>query len=1066
MSALMEIIIKGVDQASTVADKVSGKFVGAASKIDSAHKKATQSTERLSQSYQKMGSSGMSAYARLTSKQQQHYQNLSKSQAKIESLASSGTRMGNLISRGLETANNASNKVRATASKVKSVLEQTRLGSAFISSLESANSKVTAFKAKFDTVKSKITEVGSRIGSSIGRGLDMARSKIDSLNEKLGTMGNIITGAVGMIGMAGIYDLTIGLGMAREQMLTLMTATTGSASAANKLVNQLDQITNKSVVGLSELGNAMNNIKISTGMSTDQLSKIAPTVDKVGQAAILMGKDTTTAQELMTASFRGLNGEFEMLKSNFGITKQTLIDAGWSGAKDDVDGYNAALAKVLDKNLNLDGVMDSTTGKIEKIKKAFRTAGKTIGEQVVPYIEKAAEWFLALTQQFPGLTSGMILVAAGLTGFAIALPVLGSVIGGLKSLAIFLGIVKTEENALTLAQVRNKVATAASTVWSYAKAAALAVVGAAQQAYNFIMAEGTIATKIATAAQWLWNAALAANPVGIVVIAIIALIAILAYLYTSNETVRNAINWLWGALQQLGGYIYGGLLAAWNALVGALGWVWNILVQVGGYVGGVLIAAWNSMTAALAPITAALGRLWAALQQVFGGWFTSKANETNGILGALGGAFGALWDAVSGLASVIGSALAPYIAQLMVGLQILWNFLSGAFSAVWTTLSGVISAFVNYIATFIGLLGDLISGNITATEFMSQAWGAFQEMIGQVLGAVMSGIGTFVIQLIQAATRAAMGMLNSFIEFLPQIPGKFAEFLGFAIGSILKFGFDVMTTLNTLGWQLISWVITTGINFLINLGMWLYQLPGRVWTWLWLTIVKAIAWGVALRAYAIQAGSNFVKNVIQFIQQLPGKIWRLLLAAISYIASFASRAASMARSAGSRIFTGLVGAITGLPGRVWNILMQIYNKLASAGGQLYYAAASLGKQIWDGFKAGLGIHSPSYLEKAIDAIIEKSHTLPIEMKSDAKALEKINWKSGAPGFNGSTNKSTASGDGSKVVEININLKGTPQGNSDIEIAKQLLKGIKDERVLKEINIGLGRINGNIKRSMG
>jgi len=70
-----------------------------------------------------------------------------------------------------------------------------------------------------------------------------------------------------------------------------------------------------------------------------------------------------------------------------------------------------------------------------------------------------------------------------------------------------------------------------------------------------------------TVAQWLWNIAISANPIGIIIIAIIALIAVLGYLYYNNETVRNGINWLWDSLKGLGGYISGGLVAAFGFMI-------------------------------------------------------------------------------------------------------------------------------------------------------------------------------------------------------------------------------------------------------------------------------------------------------------------------------------------------------------------------------------------------------------------------------------------------------------------------------------------------------------------
>ena len=820
MAALMEIIIRAVDKASEVADKVQGKFSGMGDKVSKSIDKAALSNDKFTQQMLKMGATGQSAYAQLTAKQQQHYQSMSKSRAMLEHLGSSGTRMGNLINRGLTTADNAMSKISNKASQLRTKLENTTIGSKLVSGLESASAKVTSFKQKFDGVKAKIAEVGSKIGSAIGKGLDSAKAKVEALNQKLGTMGQVITSAVGAIGMGGIYDLTVGLGMAREQMLTLMTATTGSAGAARNLVNQLDQITNRSVVGLSELGNAMNNIKISTGMTTSQLSLIAPTVDKVGQAAILMGKDTTTAQEIMTAAFRGLNGEFDILRSNFGITKQTLMDAGWSGAADDVEGYNAALSKVLDENLDLSGVMDSTTGKIEKIKKAFRTAGKIIGEQVVPYIEKAADIFLRLTQQFPGLTTGIIAIAAGFMLFLTVLPILGSVFGALKSMAVFLGIVKGAEDALTLSKMKSAAVDAATTAYTYAKAAALAVLGAATRVYNFIVAEGTIATKLATAAQWLWNAALAANPIGIVVVAIIALIAVLAYLYNSNETVRNAINWLFDGLKQVGGYIYGALLGAWNALAGALGWVWDGLVYLAGVIHGPLMNAWNAITSAMSPIISALGKLWGALQKVFGGWLNQKGAEANVILGAIAYVAGVVWGAFAKLAEIIGGYLKPHIDNLIIIFTILWDLLGGAFTAVWQTLSASIAGVIDFISNFIIILSDLVAGNITATEFMGLVWDEFAKLLTTLFLAMVNGVGKFTADLIRKAFEAGKGILDGFIQWLSQLPGRawtlFMQFLGY---------------LSQLPGMAYNRAARVGSSIVQAIRGYLTSLPGQMYNW-------------------------------------------------------------------------------------------------------------------------------------------------------------------------------------------------------------------------------------------
>jgi hypothetical protein len=53
---------------------------------------------------------------------------------------------------------------------------------------------------------------------------------------------------------------------------------------------------------------------------------------------------------------------------------------------------------------------------------------------------------------------------------------------------------------------------------------------------------GTAATKAATAGQWLLNAALSANPIGLIIIGLVALAAGLVIAYKKSETFRNIVN--------------------------------------------------------------------------------------------------------------------------------------------------------------------------------------------------------------------------------------------------------------------------------------------------------------------------------------------------------------------------------------------------------------------------------------------------------------------------------------------------------------------------------------------
>lgn len=75
------------------------------------------------------------------------------------------------------------------------------------------------------------------------------------------------------------------------------------------------------------------------------------------------------------------------------------------------------------------------------------------------------------------------------------------------------------------------------------------VVGALA-AYKLGTSLATIAISVATAAQWAWNAALNANPIGLVIILIVALIAIFITLWDKCEGFRNFWVDMWQKAQE------------------------------------------------------------------------------------------------------------------------------------------------------------------------------------------------------------------------------------------------------------------------------------------------------------------------------------------------------------------------------------------------------------------------------------------------------------------------------------------------------------------------------------
>jgi hypothetical protein len=104
--------------------------------------------------------------------------------------------------------------------------------------------------------------------------------------------------------------------------------------------------------------------------------------------------------------------------------------------------------------------------------------------------------------------------------------------------------------------------------------------------------EYEIATKIATAAQWLWNAAMDANPIGIIIVTLAALVVGVIYCYTHFQTFRDIVSDAWTVIKDITSFVWNVVLKPiFDLIVAGLGIVGN------GFhiLGDVVSVVWNGI---------------------------------------------------------------------------------------------------------------------------------------------------------------------------------------------------------------------------------------------------------------------------------------------------------------------------------------------------------------------------------------------------------------------------------------------------------------------------------------
>ena len=116
-----------------------------------------------------------------------------------------------------------------------------------------------------------------------------------------------------------------------------------------------------------------------------------------------------------------------------------------------------------------------------------------------------------------------------------------------------------------------------------ANTASLVANRAAQLAMVAVSAVVKAATMAWTAVQWLLNAALSANPIGIIIMAVAALVAGIIYAYKHSETFRNIVQGAGRVAAAAFGWVVDKVKAIWHALGVVIDWVkghWPLLLAI------------------------------------------------------------------------------------------------------------------------------------------------------------------------------------------------------------------------------------------------------------------------------------------------------------------------------------------------------------------------------------------------------------------------------------------------------------------------------------------------------
>lgn len=353
---------------------------------------------------------------------------------------------------------------------------------------------------------------------------------------------------------------------------------------------------------------------------------------------------------------------------------------------------------------------------------------------------------------------------------------------------------------------------------------AFKVVGTAVSVVVTVINTFKTAVAVARGVMLAFNAALAANPLGIIVLAITAVVSALIWFFTQTQTGQA----MWSSFVSF-------LVETWNnfsatisvitqAIVDGMQAAWNVLVMVleapviaviafinGGFSGLMTSLAliwssivnnlsiiWNNIVLIASSIFPGLGTLISNIFLAIGNFFTAWGTGIlefltmifNGIISVIttvvNGVYNVIvgvWNAIPGFVSGLWNGIVAFLSgiwnglvsgaigfanNLFSGVRSIWNSIPGWASGLWNSVLGTISGVWNgIVSTVVSMANSAINGLKGAwngiTGWVSGLWNGVKSTIRSAMNFDLGAAGRAIMSSFLGGLQAAWGAVKSFV---------------------------------------------------------------------------------------------------------------------------------------------------------------------------------------------------------------------------------------------------------------------------------------------------------------
>lgn len=619
---------------------------------------------------------------------------------------------------------------------------------------------------------------------------------------------------------------------------------------------QLNQVA-EAMLGAGKNSNDLYEAMKNGSISFDDFNKKVMELNQNG-----FGKYASFAQQAKDAT-QGIGTAMENVQNRVAKAVQKVVEAvGVENIAGAINGFSSQFGKVGDAAASMVTGVKNWLGQLWQALKdngalfTFKSLWDGLRDAIMGVVNMVIDWAHMIPPD--GLANGIKLVADTLNWFVQHGKELAPIIIGIgTAFAAVKGYQALNSGLQALTGTMNTVTTAAKGVSNgimlmtdlggpvamlKQMAGGLSLVKTAQTAWS-------TATKMATAVQGAFNAVIAANPIGAIVVGVAAFVAALVWFCTQTEVGRK----VWAAFTSF-------ISSAWQK---AVDFVTNLGQNIANFFTQTLPNAFQSVIQWFQQLPSAIGTALSNLITSIGTWAVSFGQS----------------------ALQAGQQFVSNIA----------NFL--------TNLPATIAYWLAYGITFVVLwAAQLGSQAISAgQQFLANLGTFFVQLPGNIwnwLTSTVASVASWAAQMGANALSAGSRFLSNVGTFISQLPANVGSWLSGAVSAAASF----------VG-RMASNAVNAGSRFLSSIGSYISQVPGRIGAGLSGAISAVGSFASSMASGALRAGQQFLSNLVNTLASIPG---RMVSIGSQIVHGIISGITGSIGKVGSAILGGVKDAISGV----------------------------------------------------------------------------------------------------------------------------------------------------------